>query len=71
MKCYVQAGYVGEDVESILYKLLTVSSQKTSFIFCFKDLCMGKAVTLHRYKCPVPFWLCFINLLLAWLVLDS
>ena len=22
--CYVQAGYVGEDVESILYKLLTV-----------------------------------------------
>ena len=23
--CYLQAGYVGEDVESILYKLLTVS----------------------------------------------
>ena len=24
-KCYLQAGYVGEDVESILYKLLMVN----------------------------------------------
>lgn len=31
---YLQAGYVGEDVESILYKLLTVNSQKHNLFTC-------------------------------------
>ena len=67
--CYLQAGYVGEDVESILYKLLTVTSLKPSvsllwtlffYIYIVKEgLIIIEFDELLFYDSYPNIWVCY------------